>query len=258
MSRTLKTAILVSVDAGRHVRKHLRTGVFPSADTRSAAACITTASARRREAQRGPCCCGRWPSTISTSVPNLSNASRVLCLIICFAFCSKPLHAQWVETSLSSKYPTQCLAVSQSVSGTTDLFAGTMYDGHFLSTDDGASWRRVNTGLSITAITIMARVVDAGGTVHLYAGAGTTIRPDSATGEGAGGQMSRAWREPQARHHQGIENSVDTLQRSPKPVQHSLPDLVHGVFALPTDADAEECERGSIMRRMTNKRCSKC
>ncbi len=58
-----------------------------------------------------------------------------------------PLHAQWIQTN----GPYGGIVRSFAVSG-TNLFAGTSGGGVFLSTNNGASWTAVSTGLTNTHV----------------------------------------------------------------------------------------------------------
>ncbi len=74
---------------------------------------------------------------------NIWRARRTIQLFTLISlFCVDVLHAQWVYTSAIGG-PINALAA-----GRTALFAGTWLGGVFRSTDNGASWVAVNTGLS--------------------------------------------------------------------------------------------------------------
>jgi len=65
-------------------------------------------------------------------------------------------NAQWQQTSLNSELTVECLAVSGN-----NIFAGTTWDeeGIFLSTNNGASWTAVNTGLTGYALDVYALAI---------------------------------------------------------------------------------------------------
>jgi len=64
-----------------------------------------------------------------------------LLLLIAVALLASGVNAQWVSNGPDSAV-VECLAVSG-----TSVFAGTVREGIFLSTDSGGSWTAVNTGL---------------------------------------------------------------------------------------------------------------
>ena len=65
--------------------------------------------------------------------------------------CVTQTKAQWVQTNGISRENIDSFAISG-----TNLFAGTMGDGVFLSTNNGTSWTAVNTGLTDTLVTSLA------------------------------------------------------------------------------------------------------
>jgi photosystem II stability/assembly factor-like uncharacterized protein len=85
---------------------------------------------------------------------------RFYYLVICLVITSNSLNAQWVKTNgvFSS-------AVWSSAASDTNLFVGTLYDGIFLSTDNGTSWTAVNSGLTISFVNCFAV-----SGINLYAG----------------------------------------------------------------------------------------
>ncbi|MFA6472089.1 MAG: regulator, partial [Candidatus Latescibacterota bacterium] len=76
----------------------------------------------------------------------------ILCLLS-LGFIGKPLEAQtgWVQTNGPYGARIMCFAVSG-----TNIFAGNYNGGVFLSTNNGASWTAVNTGLIITPVYSLA------------------------------------------------------------------------------------------------------
>lgn len=76
----------------------------------------------------------------------MKNLIKIYFFIICF-FCSlNVLHAQWVKTSFPTNNNNSLGITSFAISG-TNIFVGTNASGIFLSTDNGASWDTVNSGL---------------------------------------------------------------------------------------------------------------
>ena len=71
----------------------------------------------------------------------------VLLLMALFSFGSGHLMAQWIQTNGPEGGGVGCFAISPAEGGSdTNLFAGTG-GGVYLSTNNGASWTPVNTGL---------------------------------------------------------------------------------------------------------------
>ena len=80
--------------------------------------------------------------------------SKITCIRILVALLftlSNPIFAQWEQTN----GPYGGIVNSLAVSG-TNLFAGTLRGGVFLSTNNGTSWTEVNTGLTYTAVYSLA------------------------------------------------------------------------------------------------------
>jgi len=73
-----------------------------------------------------------------------------------------PLNAQWIQTNGPYGGTVECFAASG-----TNLFAGTMFGGVFLSTNNGTSWTAVNSGFTNTSISIYALAVSG---TNLFAG----------------------------------------------------------------------------------------
>ncbi len=84
-----------------------------------------------------------------------------LSFLICLLIATRITNAQWVQTNGPNGGYVSCFAVSG-----TNLFAGTLGDGVFLSTNNGTSWTAVNTGL--TNIWIQALAISG---TNLFAGA---------------------------------------------------------------------------------------
>ena len=95
---------------------------------------------------------------------------RLLLTALFFNTPSYPLFAQWVETNIPYGSYIGCFAVSPNGSGGTNLFAGTMGNGIFLSTNNGTSWTEVNTGLTNTDIRSLATSPNGAGGTNLFAG----------------------------------------------------------------------------------------
>jgi hypothetical protein len=86
--------------------------------------------------------------------------SKSLCLALVFGLLCPCAPGQWVQTNGPYGGDILCLAVSG-----TNLFAGTLASGVFLSTDNGKSWSAVDSGLTIVSVNALA-VSD----THLLAG----------------------------------------------------------------------------------------
>ena len=79
------------------------------------------------------------------------------------------INAQWVQTN-GLYGGVSCLTVSPNGAGGTNLFAGTLYGGVFLSTNNGTSWKQVNNGLTDTLVTSLAVSPNGAGGTNLFAG----------------------------------------------------------------------------------------
>lgn len=84
-------------------------------------------------------------------------------VVIIIVFHATPSFAQWVQTNGPSGGGVSCFATIG-----TNLFAGTSGGGVSLSTNNGASWTAVNTGLMYINVQVLA----VSGT-NLFAGTGT-------------------------------------------------------------------------------------
>lgn len=91
--------------------------------------------------------------------------TQFICLALVLVLLCPTLSAQWVETNGPYGGDILCLAVSG-----TNLFAGTLGSGVFLSTDNGKSWSAVDSGLTIVSVNALV-VSDA----HLFAGTAVGI-----------------------------------------------------------------------------------
>ena len=78
---------------------------------------------------------------------------RILCVVFCLFITTFPLQAQWVQTNGPSGGGVVCFATMG-----RNLFAGTSGGGAFLSTDNGASWTAVNTGLTYPYVDALAAI----------------------------------------------------------------------------------------------------
>jgi hypothetical protein len=77
-----------------------------------------------------------------------------------FTLASGILNAQWIQTNGTKGEFIRCFAVSG-----TNLFAGTYGGGVFLSTNNGASWTAVNSGLTtpyVSALAVLGKNLFAG------------------------------------------------------------------------------------------------
>jgi len=95
--------------------------------------------------------------------------------------------AQWQQTNGSGGGTGYSLAVSG-----TNLFAGTLGGGVFLSTNNGSSWTAVNAGLTNTSVQSLAVSPNGAGGTNLFAPgllAASFYRPTTAQ---AGQQSTQA------------------------------------------------------------------
>jgi hypothetical protein len=82
-------------------------------------------------------------------------------LIVAVNMCN----AQWVQINGPLGSDVRCFATLE-----TNLFAGTLYDGVFLSTNDGENWTQVNGGLTNTSVYALAVSPNGAGGTNLFAG----------------------------------------------------------------------------------------
>jgi photosystem II stability/assembly factor-like uncharacterized protein len=83
-----------------------------------------------------------------------------LLLFFCFFTLFGPLKAQWTKCNM----PAGAVAFSLTVSG-DNLYLGTLSNGVYLSTDKGASWKEINTGITnkqIWSIAVIGNTLFAG------------------------------------------------------------------------------------------------
>ena len=107
------------------------------------------------------------------SVFRLVRCGGFLSMVFCLFTSTNRLHAQWIQTN----GPYGGLVSSLAVSG-TNLFAGTLGGGVFLSTNNGTSWTAASTGLTSVvgdfdpATDVRALAVSPNGTggTNLFAG----------------------------------------------------------------------------------------
>ena len=105
----------------------------------------------------------------------MKNFSRFLLVVLVFAS-GNPLLAQWVQTAGPGGGEINDLAVSPNGAGGTNLFAGTGGGEYgtggsvFLSSDNGASWTEVNSGLAYTFVESFGVSPDGAGGTNLFAG----------------------------------------------------------------------------------------
>jgi photosystem II stability/assembly factor-like uncharacterized protein len=96
---------------------------------------------------------------------------RLLFVVFCIINSTSVVLAQWVKTNGPNSSYVTCLAVSDS-----SLFAGTRGSGIFRSTDNGASWTSVNSGLNSSTDSLVKALVvssgNGGSGATLYAGTG--------------------------------------------------------------------------------------
>jgi hypothetical protein len=103
------------------------------------------------------------------------NTNTIIRIIFIFIFAaSTPIFAQWMQTSGPNGFYVSCFAVLD-----TNIFAGTMEGGVFLSTNNGTSWTAVNSGLTnndIRSLAISGTNIFAGtgGGVFLTTNSGTS------------------------------------------------------------------------------------
>ena len=90
-----------------------------------------------------------WPPGIGVEMLKFPNALPVIFVMFVSLVLSIPSHAQWKQTGPYGG-SVHVLAVSPVAEGGANIYAG-MYGGVFLSTDVGAHWRAVNTGLTDTS-----------------------------------------------------------------------------------------------------------
>jgi len=93
--------------------------------------------------------------------------NQAICLTLAIALVCQPARGQWVQTLGPSTI--RCLATSG-----TNLLAGT-WGGVFLSTNNGASWTQLNTGLldtNVTALAVSGTNLFAGSSTHYSGGVG--------------------------------------------------------------------------------------
>jgi len=105
---------------------------------------------------------------MATSVISLSEREKMKSLLLfvaIIALCLSSTHlstAQWIRTN----GPCGGYVGAFAVSG-TNIFAGTINDGVYLSTNNGTSWTHVNTGLlqasSVSCLAVSGTKVFAGG-----------------------------------------------------------------------------------------------
>ncbi len=105
----------------------------------------------KSELTRCPVCWGRYHITIPREDGEMKNNFRYLFVVVCFFASMDSLHAQWVRTNPA--YGGNILSLV--ISGTY-LFAGTGGSGVFLSTNSGASWTQVDTGLTNSTVNALA------------------------------------------------------------------------------------------------------
>jgi photosystem II stability/assembly factor-like uncharacterized protein len=90
----------------------------------------------------------------------------LLFALFIFSCFMRPVSAQWVQTNGPYGGDVRCFAVSPDGSG--KIFAGTIDNGVFRSTNSGASWKEVNAGVlrrSISALAVMGS--------HVFASVGS-------------------------------------------------------------------------------------
>ena len=75
----------------------------------------------------------------------MKKTTLLLCALAYMLMGTLSVNAQWQQTTLSGQY-VLCLVVSG-----TNIFAGTLYNGVFISTNNGISWTGVNNGLPDSA-----------------------------------------------------------------------------------------------------------
>ena len=92
-----------------------------------------------------------------------------LFVVFCLFTTTNPLYAQWIPTNGPYGGHVNAFAVSPNGTGGTNLFAGT-WGGVFLSTNTGASWIEVNTGMTATSIYAFTVSPNGTGGTNLFAG----------------------------------------------------------------------------------------
>jgi photosystem II stability/assembly factor-like uncharacterized protein len=139
--------------------------------------------------------CGMYLSgTVSSICSHHSNSSigedpimrkHIVCalLTVLSVLPTWSLQAQWAQTSPLGGGPIQCLASSGS-----NLFAGTMNGGVFRSTDNGASWVAVNTGLTNHWVTSLVFIGN-----NLFAGTNNGVFLSTNNGGNWNGVNSGLW-----------------------------------------------------------------
>jgi hypothetical protein len=100
--------------------------------------------------------------------------------VFCF-FRSTTTHAGWTGISPNGGY-VRCMAVSPKTPNT--LYAGTCYDGVYMSTNGGTSWTDANTGLPPSSAYIYSLAINPETPNSVYAGTNGGVYK-SATGGSA-------------------------------------------------------------------------
>ena len=104
----------------------------------------------------------------------MKNIFLFFVLIIFIFFNSGILIAQWTQTPGPGGYAnSSCFAIvpSNNGTGTTNIFAGTKgNDGVLLSTDNGAKWIAVNSGLTMKYVTTLATINNGSSGSKIFAG----------------------------------------------------------------------------------------
>ncbi|HEY5123677.1 MAG TPA: regulator, partial [Ignavibacteria bacterium] len=98
---------------------------------------------------------------------SLKFSTRLTVIIFVWLMSFNTLNAQWIQTNGPCGGTVQCFLA---VSG-TNLFAGTLLDGVYLSTNNGTSWTAVNSGFSKNYNVANVHSLAVSGT-NLFAGTG--------------------------------------------------------------------------------------